>query len=256
MNKKVQILSDLHNEFYGTMNPIPDIVKTDADIIILAGDIDKGVKGVKWAVEQSEKLGKPIVYVPGNHEYYGYDYVQLLAEMRWEALGTDVYLMDNDMDVIEGVRVIGTTLWTDYNADPATSQAKAMQIVGEALNDHFLITYNEKKFTTDIALELHKDSLEFLKEELAVSTTLPTVVVTHHGPSTLCQHKKFPLSPISTGFHSDLGDLVGKADLWVYGHTHSNLDTVVHGTRLVANQFGYAFREEMQDFNPDFIVEV
>lgn len=256
MNKKLQILSDLHNEFYGKFIPVPDITSTDADIIILAGDIDKGTKGVQWAIEQSKKLNKPIVYVPGNHEYYGYDLEEMLAEMRWLAEGTEVYVLNNDSINILGVRILGATFWTDYNVDPATSQAKAMDIVGQALNDHFLIGYKSGNFSTADALALHNKSKVWLEAELNKKVDIPTVVVTHHGPSGLCQHRDFPLGPISTGFHSDLPYLVGEADLWIYGHTHSNLDTVVEGTRLVANQYGYVAREVAKDFNPNFVVEV
>jgi predicted phosphodiesterase len=256
VNTKLQILSDLHNEFYGKFIQIPDIANTDADIIILAGDIDKGTNGVGWAIEQSEKLNKPIIYVPGNHEYYGYDIQHNLAEMRWLAEGTEVYVLDNDSITIQGVRILGSTLWTDYNVDPATSQAKAMSIVGQALNDHFLIRYNEAKFSPAHALELHYESLAWLQVELAKEVSTPTVVVTHHGPSIHCQHRDFPLGAISTGFHSALEYLVAEADLWIYGHTHSNLDTVVEGTRLVANQYGYVARDIADDFDPNFIVEV
>ena len=253
---KIQILSDLHNEFYGNYMPIPNIVSTDADIIILAGDIDKGTKGVVWAIEQSKKLNKPIIYVPGNHEYYGYEMEHLLVEMRWEAEGTEVYVLNNNSINILGVRILGATLWTDYMVDPKTSQDKAMKIVGTSLNDHYLITYGNKKFTTADALDLHNQSKNWLETELEKDIKIPTVVVTHHGPSSFCQHITFPLGAISTGFHSNLDTLVGKADLWIYGHTHSNLDTIVQGTRLVANQYGYVARELAKDFNPKFIVEI
>ncbi len=56
---KVQILSDLHNEFHRARNvPVPDIEDAGADLIILAGDIDVGLEGVRWAIEQSERLNR------------------------------------------------------------------------------------------------------------------------------------------------------------------------------------------------------
>ena len=81
---KIQILSDLHNEFLrnGKKNPTRKwsavIPETDADIIILAGDIDTGTKGAEWAILESERLGKPILYVLGNYEFYGHDDLALL----------------------------------------------------------------------------------------------------------------------------------------------------------------------------------
>lgn len=41
-----------------------------------------------------------------------------------------------------------------------------------------------------------------------------------------------------------------------YGHTHSNLDTLVNGTRLVSNQFGYVGHEENNDFNSRLTINV
>ena len=60
---KLQILSDIHLEF----GPFK-IPKTDADVIILAGDIHIGTAAVDWIKSQTKK---PVLYVAGNHEYYG-----------------------------------------------------------------------------------------------------------------------------------------------------------------------------------------
>src|SRR5690606_10408017 len=63
---KIITYSDLHLEFGSDFKPPQD---TDADLMILAGDIcvfddlnplDRFLKG--WS--------KPVLYVPGNHEYY------------------------------------------------------------------------------------------------------------------------------------------------------------------------------------------
>jgi predicted phosphodiesterase len=64
---KIQTLSDLHIEF----QPF-QLIETDADVIVLAGDIHVGEKGVKWAIANIPN--KPVIYVLGNHEYYGHAY--------------------------------------------------------------------------------------------------------------------------------------------------------------------------------------
>ncbi|MFK5914122.1 MAG: metallophosphoesterase [Woeseiaceae bacterium] len=262
--KKFQILSDTHNEFFRgyyseeSLNGLwaCKIPPTDADIIILAGDIDIGVKGVEWAINESKRLNKSIVYVPGNHEYYGYDIPETLAEMHDISKDTNVHVLDNSSIILHGVRILGTTLWTDYKAAKNTDQKAAMEVVSHSLNDHRLITYDGKAFTTQQALVLHLKSREWLLQNLNSKFDGPTVVVTHHGPSDACQHKSFPLSPISSAFHSQMDDMVGMADLWIYGHTHSNLDTFINGTRLVSNQFGYVGHEENNDFNASLVVDV
>ena len=252
---KIQVLSDLHNEVYRSMS-IPDLKPTNADVVVLAGDIDNGIKGVSWAIKQSELLGKPIIYVPGNHEYYHCDLDKTLKLMRMLTSGTSVHVLDNDALYIAGARFLGSTFWTDYKAYPGVSQDIAMRVVSTTLNDHVLIRVDDVGFTPMHALVRHEMSKLWLETELAKDVDVPTVVVTHHGPSTKCQHADFELSAVSTGFYSNLDDLVGEADLWIYGHTHSNLDTEIKGTRLVSNQFGYAYRYKSPAFNPKLIVEV
>lgn len=61
---KIRVLSDLHLEFHDWTPP-----QSDADIIVLAGDIHVGVHGIEWARRSFPLL--PVTYVPGNHEFYG-----------------------------------------------------------------------------------------------------------------------------------------------------------------------------------------
>lgn len=61
---KLHILSDIHLEFQ-EFDP-PDV---GANVIILAGDIHVKNKGIRWALDKLPKV--PILYVLGNHEYYG-----------------------------------------------------------------------------------------------------------------------------------------------------------------------------------------
>ena len=106
---KLHILSDVHLEF--SMLEAP---RTDADVVILAGDIAHGSKGILWARDSFP--GQPIVYVPGNHEFYGADRPETLAAMRIAAKECGVHLLDQDEVVIqtkdgqERVRFLGCTL--------------------------------------------------------------------------------------------------------------------------------------------------
>jgi predicted phosphodiesterase len=260
---KLHILSDVHNEFYragsfsfnANNKWCGEIPETDADIIILAGDIDAHTNGVSWAIEQSKRLTKPILYIPGNHEFYNCDLPQTLKHMRRLSQNTEVSVMNNDEIIIQGVRFLGSILWTDYLACPTISQKDAMQGMGLKLIDHRLIQYNNELFTPAHALKLHQSSLEWLAARLHEPFEGKTVVITHHGPSAACQHPSFPLGLISTGFHSNLDDLVSLADLWVYGHTHACLDTEVNGVPLVSNQAGYP-EEYVEGFDPKLVKEL
>jgi len=254
MNKKItfQILSDLHLEMAQEFNP-----KSTADVVILAGDIDIGTKGLDWARKNFQD--QEVVYVAGNHEFYHHDYHQLLAELRKKAVDLDIHFLENNEVIIGGVRILGCTLWTNYMATLNMNQANAMILAESSLADHQLIkldqNYSETgRFTADYAYQLYCDSIKWLEKKLLNSDFEgKTIVVTHHGPSFACAHKKFGHNNLGSAFYSSLDYLVEKADFWVYGHTHSNLDTFVENCQLIANQCGYP-NEGIDGFKENLIL--
>lgn len=259
----------MHNEFLrgNFINPEfqwkGHIKNVGADLIILAGDIDVGTKGMQWAIEESVRLSTPIIYVSGNHEYYHHEMNYLKRELRSLTKNTNVTFLDPGVYVSNDVRIIGATLWTDYKVFRSASRSKNMFQVGNALRDHIAITIKDESnkashnFTPDDALSLHVDELNFILNELNKPYKGKTIVVTHHGPHPACQHTSFLLGPISSGFQSDLSHIIDRysIDAWVYGHTHCNLDTKVGDTRIISNQAGYP-NENVQDFRPDLLIEV
>src|SRR5512135_2462248 len=102
---KLNILSDLHLGL-GVLDPPCN----DADVVILAGDIARPKDAVAWA----SGLSKPVLYVAGNHEFYGGSIDATLAELRKLGAGTRIRLLDDDEVVLDGVRFLGSTLWTDF----------------------------------------------------------------------------------------------------------------------------------------------
>lgn len=250
---KIQLYSDLHLEMMGFYF----IPQTDADVIVLAGDIGVGLDGIEWAIDLSEKHECPVIYVAGNHEFYKHDYHELLLEMRkLAAKCKNVYLLEKDEVVINGVRFLGTTLWTNYLAVTGVSQAGTMFKVGRALNDHRLIRFNDDYFKPSDALMLNEESVAWLEEKLAVPFDGKTVVVTHHGPSLKCAHPSYAIDEISAGFVSYLDHLVVQANVWCFGHTHSSLDTTVGKCRLISNQKGYPREMMPVAFNEDLLIDV
>lgn len=264
---KIQILSDLHNEFLRNRKPLEkhgwkgSVPETDADIVILAGDIDTGTQGIEWAIEESERLSKPVVYVLGNHEFYHQEYGSLKNKIEQLCAGTNVHCLDCGRYIVEDVRFIGATLWTDYEADVNTPQNLAMLYVGKAMTDHHMIELlsgdSYGKFKPSDALAIHRAERRWIEEQLAKPFDGKTVVVTHHGPHPVCQQPQYPVSEISSAFYSDLSKLIDENDieLWIYGHTHANLDVVVSGTRIISNQAGYP-GEHVTGFDAGFIVEI
>ena len=93
---KLHILSDVHVEF----GPY-DAPETDADVVVLAGDINVGRNGFDWAREQFPN--KPVLYVLGNHEYYGEALPKFTDKLRELAEGTNVHILEQDSLTLDGV---------------------------------------------------------------------------------------------------------------------------------------------------------
>ena len=195
---KLYILSDIHLEF-STFEPFT----TDADVVVLAGDIGKKSNGIIWAREKFP--GKEIIYVPGNHEFYGAQRQDTLTLMRIAADQCKVHLLDNDEVVINGVRFLGSTLWTDFLLFGEDRKNDAMYTGKVFLNDFRLIHEGVMLFTPLLSTKLHEQSLAWLTEKLDTPFDGKTVVVTHHLPSAQSVVERFKDSELSACFASNLG---------------------------------------------------
>lgn len=107
-NHENPILSDLHNEIW-RYEPDPSV---QADVVVLAGDIDLGTECIDWA---RQAFFCPVLYVPGNHEYYG-GHLSETREAIFTAAGGDFHVLEMTSIEIGGVRFLGATAWTDYSA--------------------------------------------------------------------------------------------------------------------------------------------
>ena len=88
---KLHILSDLHLGHCGFEPP-----RNDADVVILAGDVARPRDAVAWA----RHFDKPVLYVLGNHEFYGSSLQGAAAEFERQSAGTCVRVLDNTEIVI------------------------------------------------------------------------------------------------------------------------------------------------------------
>ncbi|MCA3061731.1 MAG: metallophosphoesterase [Rhodocyclaceae bacterium] len=255
---KIHILSDLHNEFSKFVPP-----KTEADVVVLAGDIDNHRSGVYWA---AATFDKPVIYVAGNHEYYHDNTKTLPAELRAAAKGTNVQVLDNYVTFIDGVRFVGSTLWTDFKLGSSNDWEieESKYDAASMMNDFNLINYGGRKLLPRDTQAFFADAVEFIQRELAKPFDGKTVVVTHHSPSPKSVHARFAGHPINAAFSSDLEYLMQEPNapvLWIHGHTHDAFDYVVNGcTRVVANPRGYTSRhsvgQENEFFQAGLVVEI
>ncbi|MDQ0083773.1 putative phosphodiesterase [Variovorax boronicumulans] len=271
---KLLILSDLHLEF-APFEPEPNL---EFDAVILAGDIHSPAKrAVQWALDRFR--GKPVVYLLGNHEYYDGRLDTTLAEARREAEGSNVHLLDGDELVIDGVRFLGATLWTDFALaietpeGPISDVGRAMKMATNLLNDYALIrTVDEsaepdtwrakqgRKLQAADTLQIHQAQRGWLQAKLSEPFTGPTVVVTHHAPHRGSLSQRYASDWASGAFVTELPDAFFDVPmLWVHGHTHQQFDYRVRSCRVVSNPRGYvnwSGRIENQAFESGLIVDV
>ncbi len=286
---KLYVLSDLHVEF-SPFTPDPETVKA-ADVIILAGDIHQGIKGITWA--RKSFPDKPIVYVAGNHEFYGHHWDQLPDQLREAARAQDVYFLENESVTINGVRFLGTTLWTDFEYCGLSRRSQCMREVEGHLMDYKDIKAETiqpetvsailglqdghkgsvrwtRKLTAVHTLAQNQSSIAWLKSELfkerPSDKALATVVVSHHYPNKNSTPPRYLQDLTTAGFGSKLPtDLLTQAALWIHGHTHDSFDYRIgdeqKSVRVVCNPRGYPLSRvtdtyENSKFNPKLLIDL
>src|SRR5437016_7624084 len=124
---RLHILGDLHLEF-GTAK----VPATDADVVVLAGDIHLGREGRKWA--RSHFQDKPVIYVLGNHEFYRHSIPALTENLKRETDGSHIHLLENDTFALNGFMFLGCTLWTDFRL--AGDALFAMGVAEDIMSDY------------------------------------------------------------------------------------------------------------------------
>lgn len=285
---KILVLSDLHVEFAAFE---PDIEATKAaDVVVLAGDIHQGAIGMRWA--RKTFPDKPIIYVAGNHEFYGQHWDMHLRLLRLHAGIEGIHFLENDSLTIDGVRFLGASLWTDFEFFGSSTRSKMMRLAESGMNDFRLIEADPLRVklkglageVIDTAIQddrvrplltpthtilRHRESLAWLQAELARNQDqenkdksqcdfTKTVVVTHHYPSKHSTAAKWANDPLTAAFGSKLDlDLLTQANLWIHGHTHDSCDFRLgdskRSVRVVCNPRGYPMGWKTNDFeNPNF----
>lgn len=249
---KILILSDLHLEF-ANFSPSTE----EVDLVILAGDIWKKDQGIYWARDTWPNT--EIIYVAGNHEFYGSERNAVLSLLRSAAEETGVHFLDNDEVVINGIRFLGATLWTDFELFGVILKEDAISAGKHGLNDFRMIVEKVDTFSPEDAIALCNTSVDWLAAKLITEDdALKTVVVTHHLPSMQSVLGRYRNDILSACFASNLDVLLGYSDFWIHGHTHHSFDYTVNGTRVICNPRGYIHRgaQENLDFNPGLVVHI
>jgi predicted phosphohydrolase len=248
---RIRVLSDLHQEF-GEV----DVPLVGCDCVVLAGDVSSKSHGLEWILRRFPDV--PVVYICGNHEYYGEKLPRLTEHLREAAAGTNVHFLEDGFVTIYGVHFFGCTLWTDM-ALQGNWLVGATE-AGDTMNDYKRVRNSRvhyRRLSPRDTRLLHIASLKAMRQFFATHDRRRSVIVTHHAPSirSLPDHRKSEL--ISCAYASRIDGFIEEhqPQLWIHGHIHQRNDYLIGATRVLANPRGYP-DEPNKDFAPDLVVDV
>lgn len=273
---KIQLLSDLHLEVDPAFQPT---FAAGADVLVLAGDIGARPDtpmachgAVDWCLQRFSPALRhwpvPVLYIPGNHEYDGQDFDECQSALRdtVEALG--IVWLEQTGIVLDGVRFLGTTLWTDFDCfgdrpshvpGSMTYNLRMREKCFRAANYYLEKAATLRDGLLFDAVAMREEGLRcqaWLRAALAIPHAGPTVVVTHFAPSLKSHDPRFGLTPGTAGFCNALDELAAQADLWLHGHLHCPSDYRIGRCRVRANPLGYAEQDEQAQFEPHCVIEI
>ena len=254
---KIQYMSDLHLEFrensrYLKHNELP----VTGDVLVLAGDIfylrDRiapMMKFWKWASDNYRQ----VLIVPGNHEYYNYsDVMERGLQWKW-MFRENVGFYQNQVIRIDDTDFVLSTLWSRINPNDE-------YFVWKGMNNFRQIKFDGKLLQVEEFNRMHETCIDFIRKSVEESTTGHIVVVTHHLPTLEVIDPQHKNSVLNSAFASEYGDWIANSriDIWIYGHSHTNIDPEIGSTKVICNQMGYIFANEhiVNGFDPKKHVEI
>jgi predicted phosphodiesterase len=270
---KIQLLSDLHLEAHPHWQPTPS---PGADLLVLAGDIGSYQGGSQLSDDDfgltrfSPRHGwpTPVVFVPGNHEYDAQDFDAAHSRLRTTCERLGLIWLERETLVMQGVRLVGTTLWSDFDAlgpvandgaNALAQQLKARDKAFRAANFYLRKTETTRHGEPWLAQGVREQALvcqDWMRTALATPFNGPTVAITHFAPSLMSADPRYGLTPGTAGFCNALDDLLPYAQLWLHGHLHAPSHYTHQGCRVVANPLGYARKNEQVRFQPQNLIEI
>ena len=238
---RIDIASDLHIHSRNAISPM--FFRNPGDVLILAGDIApfSYYQNLLPFFQQVSEIWKTILFVPGNHEYYGGRYIDVRQSLKTFFLNNypNMMVLDNDVEEIEDVWFIGATLWADM--DKGNEMTKL--ICRTEVADYVYIFHEPGvKISPDDSIKWHQNDVTFLKESLVASKDQRVVVITHHAPSFQSIAQKHKESKTNGAFASNLEYIIDDNPhivMWIHGHVHTPFDYQIGNTQVICNPRGY-----------------
>ncbi|RQO73983.1 phosphoesterase [Pedobacter sp. KBW06] len=247
---KIQIISDLHQEF-----GISELNFENADLVILAGDTNLGIKGIEWVKKYIPN--KPVLYILGNHEYYKGSYPRTLHQIIEASRNSNVTVLENNRLEFEGIRFHGATFWTDFSL--FGSPVEYGIICQAQMNDYKVIRRDPSysKLRSIDTFKIHQISRAWLEESLEESRGYKNVVISHHAPSLQSVPELYRNDPVTAAYASDLEGLIRKYNplYWIHGHIHTPARYTIGQTEVICNPHGY-INEKYNGYNKALLIEI
>ena len=262
---RLHILSDLHLAH----RPLASAAVV-GDVLVLAGDISDGdlTRTVGFA-SAYRRARRPVIYVAGNHEFYGHNLAQELRALCVACRQSGIEFLHDRAVVLDGVRFVGGTLWTDFRFRPWRQRMGEALLMAQAdMPDYREIGFGARHLKPLDTVRFHERTRAFLERTFAVPHAGPSVLVTHHAPHRNSVAPRFADSPINSCYVSDLEPELQRwrPVLATHGHVHDRFDYRIGPTRVVTNPRGYFQRFRVQSrtvdvpenprFDPDFVVDL
>lgn len=247
---KIQLISDTHGFDYN--------IAEEADVIVHAGDFSNSVRGVVNFANICKKANKDFVFALGNHDFYTTDLNYTIDFIKTN-YPNNALLFDNSI-TIKDKTFVGGTLFTNFRAnviehtDPL-QWSKNKNIAQGCVYDFVQIQYKGRLITADDYVTLFN---LYYNNIMKYKNKKDVVVVTHYPPHLACLDPFWANHPSESGLNPYfINDLDVKGfDVWLSGHTHTAVDTVVDGCRLVVNPLGYRNEQALNGFRNNLIIEV
>lgn len=278
---RFRLVSDLHLDFDSKSAPkhvhpsehlwMPASLPDDHDtVLVIAGDLwveskflkMEDIEGKTW-LERVARRFKAVVFVLGNHDYWGcrfdkvHDEVDALIAER--GLSNAHLLRAGRSVIVDGVKFIGDTLWTDFNNADYAVLSNAAQIMNDYKYARNTESYRKLK-PTDVlhAHRLQRDAIfKSLEEEI------PTVVVVHMAPSYQSVHDRYRSVSdeiLNYLYFTELGNKIAyevgpHLKFVCHGHMHNSFDYMIGAARVLCNPRGYGKENKAFDDTQIFVVD-
>lgn len=240
---KIQYASDLYVD---KLSVITDVIHANADVLVLAGDIGCPRKNsYKEFLKYCANNFEHIIIISGNYEYhssYPYTFEQVDLEIRniCESISPKIhYLYDGLSVVISDIQFIGATLWSKIEQNDIDN--KEFQKMWRDQKRSGTIEWNALEYN-----RTHEYHIQAIERSIhkGLDNMYKNVIVTHHGPLHECccttnAKGSFYTNDLENAIHSDY------ITMWIYGHTHKNINILRNGVFVTTNQRGMKEKPNM-----------